>query len=143
MPQAIAPSPPQRTFQFVDIETGTLTEYGISFLEGLWRQLAPGFPAIPCEFAMASNVISLTPSLDEEGAASYATGMIFSALANATSTGDLTAKVRSGTKELATIKVLKDGGSTVATTGDVTSGKLYLFCYHANLDGGAGAFVLK
>lgn len=143
MPQAQAPSPPQRTFQFVDIQTGTLTEYGISFLEGLWRQLAPGFPIIPCDFSMAANVITLTPQLDEEGAHTYATGLGYWALANANSSGDLTGRVKSGTKELSTIKILKTAGAAQATTGDIVSGSVYLFLYHAALDGGAGALVLK
>lgn len=143
MPQKQAPSPPQRTFQFIDIQTGMLTDYGINFLEGLWRQIAPGFPIIPCDFSMAANVITLTPQLDEEGGHTYATGLGYWALANATSTGDLTAKVKKGTTTLSTIKVLKTAGAAQATTGDIVSGSVYLFIYHEALDGGAGALVLK
>lgn len=137
-----SPNAPQRDFQFIDDEK-KLTQYGLNLLTEFWQHMAGGFLSIPCAATMASNVITLTPRLHEEAATTYADGLIYVALMGTTSTGNVTAKVASGTKELATVKVLKDDGSTIAASGDVVSGKLYLFVYHSALDGGAGAFVLK
>ncbi len=143
MAQNRAPNPPQREFQFIDIQTGRLTQYGLTLLDEMWRRIADGYAAIPCSAVMASNVITLTPTLHEEGANTYADGLIFTALMYSTSSGTVTAKVASGTKELTEIKVLKDDGAAQAGSGDVVSGNLYLLIYHSALDGGAGAFVLK
>jgi hypothetical protein len=143
MAQSQAPNPPQREFQFIDTTTGRLTQYGLTLLDEIWRRIADGYATIPCNATMAANVVTLTPTLHEQGANTYADGLIFSALMYDTSSGDVTAKVASGTKELAEIKVLKDDGAAQAGSGDIDSGKLYLFVYHSALDGGAGAFVLK
>ncbi len=142
MAQTEAPSQPQRDFQFVD-DVGRLTQYGISFLTSLWRQVNDGRTIIPCAAGMAANVITLTPDLSDEGASTYADCLTFAALMLSTSTGNVTAKVASGTKTLDTVKVLKSDGAAQAAAGDVVSGNLYLFVYHSSLDGGAGAFVLK
>ena len=123
-----------------------LTEYGVNFLNGLWTQIAAGFVITPCVASSAANLISLTPLLHEEGGASYGSGMAFWLLADATSTGLVTARVKrpgSATDYLSTAKVLKSDGAAQATTGDIVSGSGYLFIYDPALDGGAGAFIMK
>ena len=132
------PSSPQLFGSLVDRE-GRLTTEGLLFMEGIWRQIVAGYVIVPCNVASASNVLTLTPTLNKEGAATYGDHMTFSGVADATSTGSVTARVG----ELPTLKVYKDGGSTQAGSGDIVSGRLYLFIYNSALDSGNGGLVLK
>jgi hypothetical protein len=143
MAQDEAPSPPQREFQISDTKTGLLTQYGISLLDQLWRQVAAGFSSVPCIASTTANLITLTPRLHEEGARTYGDGMIYTFLADANSSGAVTAKVQSGTKVLSTVKVYIDGGATQANAGDVDLGKVYLAVFEGSLDAGNGGLVLK
>jgi hypothetical protein len=143
MAQNEAPSAPQREFQFVDLQTGRLTQYGVSILDEYWRQIAAGFTTVPCVSSTAANLITLKPRLHEEGSRTYGAGMTFTAIADASTTGPVTALVKSGTKALSTVKVYKDGGATQAGNGDIVAGRLYQFIYEPSLDTGAGGLVLK
>lgn len=133
-----APNSPQ-LFGAIVGRDGRLTQEGVILLEGIWRQVVAGFVIVPCQSVMATNIYTLTPTLHREGGATYADHMTFAAVADATSTGDASAAVDS----LPTLKVYKDGGSTRASTGDIVSGRLYLFIYNSALDSGNGGLVLK
>lgn len=141
LPQA--PSSPRQEFEFVSRDTFGLTQYGLTFLEDLWRQIAAGFVIVPCGASMASNVITLTPLLHDEGARSYATGMTFQFKAPATSSGTVTALLSGSDRDLTTVKVYASPGTTQANSGDIVSGGIYLLIYDETLDSGNGGFVLK
>ena len=144
MAQNEAPSGPQREMQFIDTDTGFLTPYGLSLVDGIWRQISAGFAVVPCDATMASNVITLTPRLHEEGGRTYGDGMTFTFVAPSTSTGAVTAKITApGQKFLSTIKVMITGGTVQAGTGDVAANFRYLAIYDASADSGNGALVIK
>lgn len=138
MAQTTAPNHPHGRAGFVNPETGALTQYGLSFLQQLWRQVAPGFTVIPCT-ASGTDQITLTPDLHEEGAETYANGLIFVAAAAATSTAAVTA--RAG--ELDYLPVYIGDGASQAGAGDVVLNRVLLWVYHSTLNGGNGGFVLK
>lgn len=142
MAQNEAPNPPQHDFQFVDIRTGQLTSYGLNTIDQLWRQIAAGYVVVPCT-CTGTDDLTLTPTMHAEGARTYGNYMFFSFTAENTSAGDMTARVQEkATKQLAQVKLYKDGGATRATANDVVAGRLYLAAYVAGLDGGAGGLVL-
>jgi hypothetical protein len=144
MAQNQAPSRARENLPFVDPRTGNLSSSGALFLEELWRQVVAGFVTVPCVVTNVGNFYTLKTRLHKEGATSYGDHMIFSGVASAGSTGDVTACVSDAEgNALETVKVFKDGGSTLAGNADIVSGRLYLWCYLASLDGGAGGLVLK
>lgn len=143
MPQREPPSPPRRQTPFIDPRSGELTTHGLQMLDELWRQIAAGHVIIPCQATTAANVITLAPKMHEEGARAYGDHMTFAAVADATTTGAVTAMVASPSRTLSTIKVYKDGGSTQAGNNDIILNRLYLFIYNSALDSAAGGFVLK
>lgn len=138
MATAKAPSSPQMFGSLVGRD-GRLTQEGLLMLEGIWRQIVAGYVIVPCEATTTSNAIALVPLLHKEGGATYADHMTFSAVADATTSGSVTATVG----DLPSVKVYKDGGSTQAAAGDIVSGRLYLFIFNSALNGGAGGLVLK
>lgn len=133
-----APSSPQLFGALVGRD-GRLTQEGLLMLEGIWRQVVAGFVIVPCQCVSTGNALELTPIMHREGEATYANHMPFSAVADATTAGSVTASVGA----LPVVKVYKDGGSTQAGAGDIVSGRLYLFIYNSALDGGNGGLVLK
>jgi hypothetical protein len=143
MAQNEAPSPPRQEFQWVDPSTGLPTQYALTMIDELWRQIAAVFGIMPCEATMASNVITLVPILHAEGGRTYGEGMAYTFVAPDSASGDLTVKVvPRGGAALSTIKVMKTGGTVQATTGDLTANHRYLAIYDATADSGAGAMVL-
>jgi len=145
VPQVESPSAPKGEDVFIDRMSGRLTSRGLAVLDQLWRQIAAGHVNIPVSITSAANVYTLVPRMNEEGARAYGNNMVFIGLADAGSTGSVTAKVQSasGGKVLSTVKVYKDGGSTQAGNTDIVAGRLYLWIYESSLDGGAGGLVLK
>ena len=142
MSQDISPNRPQDKYQFISLDTGRLTQYGLQTLEQMWNQIAAGFGICPCDATTAANVITLRPRLNGEGARTYGNHMAFSFVADATTTAAVTAKVV-GDNTLATIKVYIDGGATQAGNNDIITDRLYLLIYNSALDSGAGGLVLK
>lgn len=142
MSQNISPNRPQDKYQFVSGDTFRLTQYGLQTLEQMWNQLSATFGIVPCEATTALNVITLRPRLNGEGGRTYGDHMAFSFVADATTTGSVTAKVV-GDNTLATIKVYIDGGATQAGNNDILINRLYLLFYNSALDTGAGGLVLK
>jgi hypothetical protein len=138
MAQKESPDVPRSDIQITDPRTGRLTNAGVHFLDQIWRQVCAGFVSVPC-VATGTDAITLTPSMHKEGGNVYADHEIYTAVAAATSTAAVTARV--GT--LAFIKVYINGGSAQAGVGDIVLGRFYLFCYVQALDAGNGGFVIK
>jgi hypothetical protein len=146
IPDAFKPTPIpalDSDVPIVDPQTGIPT---IQFLQAYerFRQYVNGSNrVIPCSASTTSNVITLTPNDATPLLEGYRDYDVFIFEADATSTGDVTATVVPKTGSLATIKVFKTDGAAQATTGDIVSGSLYLFCFVDALDSGAGGLVAK
>jgi hypothetical protein len=139
-----APVRPNRSLsQFIDPRTGNLSDTGLQLLESMWRQIAAGQVVVPVEITQDSaNILVMTPELHEEGAASYGNGMSWFGKAVVASTGSVTAYVTTPSgRALPAVKVYKSNGAAQAGAGDIALNGLYLFVYHADLDGGAGGLV--
>lgn len=130
------------TYQFVDIQTGNLTDYGMQHLNQL-RNFIVGMNRItPCN-ATGKNVITLTPLDASPLIETYVDYEIYAFVAEQTSDGAVTGTVVPRKGALATIKFYKTNGSAQAGAGDVVAGSLYLAVYNDALDTGAGGLVLK
>lgn len=137
-----APNQPQQKYQFIDLDTGFLTSYGLQTLEQMWRQIAASFGPVPCEATNTVNFYTLTPILQKEGGRSYGNYMSWIFMSPFTSTGAVTMNIM-GDAALDTIKVYIDGGATQAGLNDIRINRLYTVFYNSALDGGVGGFVLK
>ena len=133
-----APNPPLPELGFVDPKAGgRMTPLGYQMMNQLWRQIAAGFPVVPC-VATGTDAITINPRLHREGARTLADHMTFSFEAVATSTGAVTIQLGS----LTALKAYIDNGATQANAGDLVDGSLYLVSYLSTLDSGAGGFVI-
>jgi hypothetical protein len=136
-----APATPQRRPAFTD-NAGLLTDFGVQVLTEMRKQIAPGFPVVPVKIT-GTNALTLTPTLDSEGGATYGNGMVWRGIPPNTSTGSLTAVVAGPTGSTnKTLKVYKGDGATQAGSGDIVKNQLYDFVYEAALNGGAGGWFL-
>lgn len=132
-----APNRPRVTEPLVTPKTGTFTREGMTVVEEMWRQIAPGFPHVPVQID-GTNTLALTPTLHDEGGATYSDGMVFTGAAANTSTGAVTASVGS----LPAKRVFTLNGSTQADAGDIGAGEVHQFIYDSSLDGGSGGFSI-
>jgi hypothetical protein len=141
MAQSFSPDKPRGDLPFVDLESGKLLAHAQQMVEQIWRQISAGFAVTP-SVAAGTNLITLTPTLHEEGAKAYSDGMKFSFKAEHTASGAVTAKVadRKG-NALATVKVYKDNGRAQAGSGDIVAGRIYTAHFDSTLDGGNGGLV--
>lgn len=130
------------TYQFVDIQTGNLTDYGMQHLNQLRNFIVGMNRVTPCN-ASGKNVITLTPLDASPLIESYVDYEIYAFVAEQTSDGAVTGTVVPRKGALATVKFYKTGGSAQAGAGDVVAGSLYLGVYNDALDAGAGGIVLK
>jgi hypothetical protein len=117
----------------------------LTFLQTMqrWRgQFSGGNRIIPCD-AAGTDMITLTPFDSSPLITGYRVYDRFTARAENTSTGPVTATVVPKRGELATLKVYKQDGAAQADVGDVVADCVYDFVYAEHLDGGAGGFILK
>ena len=128
--------------QFVDPQTGRLTQNGYETLQGIVHFLNGTNRIVPCN-ASGTNLVTLTMLVTSPLIRQYNDFDTFRAVAGGTSTGTVTAKVVTPQGTLATLNVYKTNGSAQASTGDITSGLLYDFTYVDSLNSGAGGFVLR
>lgn len=142
MAQPDAPTSPRRDAIFVEPRTGRLSDQGLQLLEQYWRQLAAGFVTVPVTIE-GTDILTLTPIMAAEGAASYGDFMAWAGVAPNLSTGAMTAFLTAGGAALETVKVYKSPGLVQAGAGDVVAGGFYVFFYSSALDGGAGGLILK
>jgi hypothetical protein len=104
---------------------------------------------IPCSCISAANVLTLTPNGHgaEDGVGplleGYRFGDIYLFVADASSTGSVTATVVPKSGALATLKVYINGGAAQAGNGDITAGRVYLGVYVYSLDANAGGIVIR
>lgn len=141
--------PPNWKMQFTN-KDGTLTNPGMNLLQQIWGQIVNTNQMTPCTVESSSNLYALTTFSAPVAAnvLKYSDYAIFSFVADATSTGDVTVAIMvpaaDGTYiSLGTKNVYKDGGASVASTGDVVEDSLYMLIYNSALDSGNGGFVLK
>lgn len=135
-------SKPNGVFQFVDLQTGCLTEHGLQIMNQYYNFIVGMNRITPCN-ASGTNVITLAPLAASPLIEDYKDYEIFSFVAANTSSGSVTATVVPKKGALATIKVYKTNGAAQAGAGDVVAGSLYLAIYNDALDSGAGGLVIK
>lgn len=144
IPDAFKPSPVPtlENVPIVDPQTGLPT---IEFLQAYDRfrtYVNGGNRIIPCSASTAANVITLTPNDASPLIEGYRDYEVYAFIADATSTGAVSATVMPANGTLATLGVYDDG-TTQTTTGGIVSGNLYLAIFSDTLNSGAGGFFKK
>lgn len=144
IPDAFKPSPVPtlENVPIVDPQTGLPT---IEFLQAYDRfrtYVNGGNRIIPCSASTAANVITLTPNDASPLIEGYRDYEIYAFIADAASTGAVSATVMPANGTLATLGVYDDG-TTQTTTGGIVSGNLYLAIFSDTLNSGAGGFFKK
>lgn len=132
---------PNQRSAFTD-DSGLLTNIGMSHLKTGNAILTGTSRIIPCG-CTGTNVLAWTPNPGGPLIKGYFDYEVFSFVAEATSTGAVTATVVPATGALATLKVYKTNGSAQAGNNDLTIGLHYTATYVDTLDSGAGGFVLR
>ena len=97
----------------------------------------------PVNASTNSNLISLTMLPVQPTVTQYSAYDTFSFVADANSTGLVTAKVVTKNGAMAILPVFKNNGSAQATSGDITAGLHYNATFVDSLNGGKGGFVLR
>lgn len=133
---------PNGIFQFVDTQTGCLTEHGLQLLSQYYNFIVGMNRLTPCN-ASGKNVITLTPLTASPLIEKYVDFEVFTFTADQTSDGSVTATVVPKKGALATLKVYKTNGAAQAGAGDLVAGSLYFAIYNDALDTAAGGFVIK
>lgn len=133
---------PNVSQQFTD-SNGKLTNTGRIALQQLHDYVQNMSRRFPCNASTTSNVITLTLLNIQPNVTQYADYDDFGFVADASSTGLLTAKVVTASGTLSTLNVYKSNGGTQATSGDITSGRQYWFTFVDSLNSGNGGFVLR
>ena len=141
--QATPITSPTGSVQFVNPQTGVLTGVGLIALQQMHDFVVNMSRLIPCNASTTSNVITLTMLSVQPAVAKYVDFDTYGFIADATSTGNLTAKVVTSSATLATLNVYKTNGSAQAGSSDVTSGLQYWATFVDSLNSGAGGFVLR
>jgi len=125
------------------VNPGTLSQTGKLLIQQYHDFMVNMARIIPANATTASNVITLTLLPIQPVVTQYAIFDTYGFVADATSTGLISALVVTATGPLATIKVFKNNGAAQATTGDVTINLQYFLTYVDSLNAGAGGFVLR
>lgn len=126
-----------------NLQTG---EYAMPFLQMLfaWHSFIVGMNRqTPCNASTTTNFITLTPLDAHPLIEKYVAFESYGFVADATTSGNVTATIVPKTGALATLKVFKTNGAAQAGNNDIVSGSFYWLVYCDHLDGGAGGFVLK
>jgi hypothetical protein len=101
----------------------------------------------PANASTSSNVITLTLLSVQPTCIQYADFDDFGFVADATTTGNVTAlvmtTVNNNLTALATLNVYKNNGGTQAGNGDITIGRQYWLTYVDSLNSNAGGFVVR
>ena len=145
IPQSAQPTPivsPNPGLQFTD-EKGNLTNNARIALQQMHDYVVSMNRIIPCNPSTASNIITLTMLPSQPQVNQYGSYDSYGFVADATSTGNLSALVVTANGALATLNVYKANGATRATTGDVVLASQYFLTYVDSLNSNAGGFVLR
>jgi hypothetical protein len=127
----------------VDVKTGLPTAEFLLAWQRLSGYINAGSRVIPCSASTTSNVITLTPNNASPRLTGYRDYDIFAFVADAGSTGSVTATVVPAKGALPTLKVYKSDGASQAGNADIVSGSLYLLVVADAFDSGNGGFILK
>ena len=145
IPQSAQPTPivsPNPGLQFTD-EKGNLTNNARIALQQMHDYVVSMNRIIPCNPSTTSNVITLTMLPSQPQVNQYGSYDSYGFVADATSTGNLSAMVVTTNGALATLNVYKAIGATRAGSGDVVLGSQYFVTYVDSLNSNAGGFVLR
>jgi hypothetical protein len=146
IPAAAKPTPIPRidlTSPLVDSRSGIPTSQGLQRLERLRGYVSSMGRIIPCSCSSSSNVLTLTPNDDAPLIEGYRFGDIYLFVADASSTGSVTATLVPKTGTLDTLKVYISGGGSQAGNGDISSGHVYMGVYVYSLDSDNGGIVIR
>lgn len=99
---------------------------------------AVGTMAVTSCSASGTNTIALVPNVNQTPVPSYTDTQVFSFVAAATSTGNVSVNVAS----LGAVNLYLMDGVTRATSGNIVSGNYYLIAYGASLNSTAGGFYI-
>ena len=135
----VSPNPGLR---FTD-ERGNLTNNGRIALQQMHDYVVSTARIIPANASTTTNTITLTLLDSQPQVNQYGIFDTYGFIADATSTGDLSALVVTYSGTLSTLNIYKANGATRATTGDVVSGSQYFLSYVDSLNSGSGGFVLR
>lgn len=133
---------PGRNNLLVD-DKGYPTSTGYAALYGMYQFINGCSRLIPCNASTTTNTITLTMLPTSPLVKQYADYDTYQFVADATSTGNLSALVATPQGNLATLNVYKSNGASRATAGDVTAGLQYHATYADSLNSGNGGFVLR
>jgi len=133
---------PNPGIQFVD-DNGNLTGTGRLALQQLRGYVVNMNRMIPCNASTTSNTITLTLLSVQPQVDKYVSYETYGFVADATTSGNVSAKVITDEGTLATLKVYKDNGGTRAGASDITQDRQYFLTYVDSLDSAAGGFVLR
>lgn len=97
----------------------------------------------PVNASTSNNVITLTLLSIQPTLTQYADYDSFAFVADASTTGSVTALVVTSQASLATLNVYKNNGGTQAGNGDITAGRQYFLTYVDSLNSNAGGFVVR
>lgn len=142
-----APHPILRTLDsvpFVD-DQGRMTQSARALLQQLVNNLSGAVIVTPCTCVSTLNALVLTPlsvspvpySAPGETVV-YSDYNEYSFVADATLTGNATMSV----SDLPVLTLYKNHGAAQATTNDITINYFYKVAYVANMNSGAGGFVI-
>lgn len=124
-------------------ERGSLTNRGAIALQQMHNYIVNMNRTMPCNASTTTNVVTLTLLDVQPTVNQYTDYEVFSFVADASTTGAVTAKVVTATGTLATLKVYKNNGASQSGNGDITEGYHYTFTYVDSLDSGNGGFVQR
>lgn len=124
-------------------EGGNLTPHAKQALQQGRDYVVNMARTFPCNASTTSNVITLTLLSVQPTVTQYATMDTYGFVADASSSGLLSALVVTASGTLATLNVYKNNGGTQATSGDITATRQYFLTYVDSLNANAGGFVLR
>lgn len=133
---------PNQNLKFVD-ERGNLTKNASIALQQMHDYIVNMSRNIPCNATTTTNIITLTLLQVQPQVNQYASYDTYGFVADATSSGDLSALVVTESGTLATLNVYKANGGTRAGSGDVVQARQYFLTYVDSLNTNSGGFILR
>jgi hypothetical protein len=139
----VTPLDAPTSYPTTDQSTGMATPTHKQWMQRVFDFINTTNRVIPCNCTNVGNVYTLTLLNPQPLVTQYNDYDIYVAVASATSTGLVTAKVVTTARTFSTINVYKTNGSAQATTGDIVSGSLYFWIFNDALNSNAGGLVIK
>lgn len=133
---------PNASVQFTT-KDGQLTQNGRIALQQNRDFVVNTARLIPTEPATVNNSITLSLLPVQPIVTQYAAFDTYAFVADATTTGHVTAQVQTANGTMETLNVYKNNGATQAGNNDIMQGSQYHLTYTDSLNSGAGGFVLR